>query len=653
MGESARDELRQTPSKGKRRYILSLTVVLLVAALLRFAALPGFPPGIEHDEVAEVEIAEGILSGQHAIFFHQAYGQEPLFLYLVAGSIALLGRNVLALRFVSATVGLLTVAAGARWARHWFGRLESLVTAAGLGVMLWPVFWSRVGLRGMLLPLTMLLGVDALWAAWQGRKPGRNAVVSGAWFGLSAYTYLAARGVPFLLLGLGLLLALLDRERFRRRWRALLLVVVIAAVMASPLVIYLTRNKYEQTRVYEVNAPLQALLGGDFKPVLANVPRILGMYSVAGDATERNNLTLRPVFPEPVWAALFYLGAGVALVRFRDVRYSGLLLWVGAMSLPSLMTTEAPNFVRTLGALPAVMALPGIAAASVLPLLRRFGPTWLGAGVTVVLVGGLANVGLTARDYFVRWPEIPEVRFVWQGDLDAVAGWLDDHGDVTSATIGGLSATTMDAPSLDLLMRRKDVRVRWCDPGSPLGAGGGLVLPADGGAILIPTVVPLADALSPYLSPGIEGETPDLGSFRRYQPAYQAISAREPVAFRGGLTLLDMVLPAGAPRPGDTLTVVSIWRVVGETHPDLKIFVHAVDDEGDLVAQHDGMDCPARFWAPQDTIVQVHRIQLPGDLETQQVRLRIGLYDRQTLVPYPVLDGRPYLDVGDIDLRTD
>ncbi|MCJ7551977.1 MAG: hypothetical protein MUQ30_20090 [Anaerolineae bacterium] len=464
--------------RGERRHPWSvarwaLLAVLMVSAGLRFWALPNFPPGIEHDEVAEVLIAEGILEGRHALFFAEAYGQEPLFLYLVAGMRFLIGRNVLALRFVSASVGLLMVAAGARFAHRLTNERAAVMTAAGIGVSLWPVFWSRVGLRGMLLPLTMALGADALWAVLRGRRVRRNTVLAGTWFGLSAYTYLAARGVPLLLLSLVALLWLFDRKRLRCYWRALLAALLLAALIAAPLAIHLLRNEEYQTRVYEVDAPLRALRQGDVGPVLANVPRLVGMFTVRGDVTERNNLPNRPVFAEPVWALLFVLGVGVALWRLTEVRYGFLLAWLAVMMSPSLVTIEAPNFVRTLGTLPAVMILLAVGAELLWQLVQRRRPGLIGLPVAILAAAFVLNLGLTVRDYFIRWPQTPEVAFVWQGDLAEVAAWLDGAPEVTSVTVGGLSTSSMDVLSLDLLMRREDVGVRWCDPGSPLGAGGG------------------------------------------------------------------------------------------------------------------------------------------------------------------------------------
>ena len=77
----------------------SLLVILLVAFFFRTHELAGLGLGLEHDEVAEWQIANGIRHGENALFFKEAYGQEPLFLYLMAGSTALIGDNVIGVRF--------------------------------------------------------------------------------------------------------------------------------------------------------------------------------------------------------------------------------------------------------------------------------------------------------------------------------------------------------------------------------------------------------------------------------------------------------------------------------------------------------------------------------------------------------------------------
>src|SRR5512136_1036084 len=88
-----------------------IVLLLLLAFFFRTYELTGLGLGLEHDEVAEWLIADGIRHGQHALFFKEAYGQEPLFLYLLAGSTALIGDNVVAIRFASVLVAMLALAA--------------------------------------------------------------------------------------------------------------------------------------------------------------------------------------------------------------------------------------------------------------------------------------------------------------------------------------------------------------------------------------------------------------------------------------------------------------------------------------------------------------------------------------------------------------
>lgn len=648
------------PFRSARRGWL-LLVILFLAAALRYGGLVDVPPGVEHDEVAEVLIAEQILDGQHALFFEEAYGQEPLFMYLVAGALPLLGRNVLALRFVSASVGLLTVAAGIRLTRHLFGCRAAVIAAAGLGWMLWPVFWSRVGLRGMLLPLTLCLGLDALWLACSAEGTnGRFGLIAGFWLGLSAYTYSASRGVPLLVIGWVGLLGLLDPRRLRRRWRAIALACLVGTLVALPLIVTIARNEVIQARVQEVNAPLNALREGDVGPVLANVPRILGMVTVRGDATVRNNLPNRPVFPGPVWGGLFYLGLVVALLRPRDARSLLLFAWVGAMVAPSVVTIEAPNFVRTLGAMPAVMILPAIGSDWLLrrlELLRHL-ETWkaelLRVGWILIGAAAIVNLGWTGWDYFVRWPEIPETQFVWQTDLRDVAAWLDARPDLTDVTVGGLSNTSLDEPSLQLMLNRQDLRSRWCDPGSPLSAGGGLLIPNEGGWLVVPTIVPLdADLLDMIGARWAAGEPLAVQRFTAY-PLQRTGGERNELnaAFSGGASLTAVSMPdADRFVPGATVSLISRWVAGEEVAPASKIFVHLVDGEGAVRDQHDGLDCPSRFWRAGDLIIQRHDLQLPDDLPPGRYAVRIGMYDQETLAPYPLSDGSSYYELTTVDVH--
>ena len=161
----------------------------------------------------------------------------------------------------------------------------------------------------------------------------------------------------------------------------------------------------------------------------------------------------------------------------------------------------------------------------------------------------------------------------------------------------------------------------------------------------------VAGALRSFLGAGIDETAANVGAFRRYPVAYRFPDGQERRSFEGGVDLVDVILDPSEYRAGDIVTATSIWKAVGDAHPDLKVFVHIVDEGGTVRAQHDGLDCPARSWAPQDTIVQLHQIRLPGDLGSGRYALRIGVYDRQTLAPYPLVDGSSYLEVGSFEIR--
>ena len=311
----------------------SVIILLLVAFFFRTYELTGLGLGLEHDEVAEWQIANNIRNGENALFFKEAYGQEPLFLYLMAGSITLFGDNVMAIRFTSVFVAMLTLAASYRLLRRMFSPTVALVALAGLSIALWPVFWGRVGLRAMTLPLMLALGFDWLWRGLtaenkiegrsergnEGFSPSlrpsispslRSFVFAGIFFGLSAYTYLSSRALPILLVIFTLYLALFARKKMSGKWRGLFVCFIVAGLIALPLVITLLTQPDLQFRVSEVSAPLDKALKGDSNELAANIPRAFGMFTGQGDTTVRDNWPNRPVFPGD--------GRAVAVPWWRD-----------------------------------------------------------------------------------------------------------------------------------------------------------------------------------------------------------------------------------------------------------------------------------------------------------------------------------------------
>jgi len=148
-----------------------MVVVLLIAAFLRLYGLNnGSPPGLEHDEVAHWLINQEILDGNHSIYFSGAYGHEAGYHYLQSAFMVLLGDNALALRLPSAFLGLLVVAVSFALARRLFGLKAAVLSSSLLAVLFWPVFYSRLGLRAISLPLLSGLSAYFWWKGWGYRS---------------------------------------------------------------------------------------------------------------------------------------------------------------------------------------------------------------------------------------------------------------------------------------------------------------------------------------------------------------------------------------------------------------------------------------------------------------------------------------------------
>ncbi|GEM_PF-1004452 len=686
-------------SRVTRRFSLniehwSLIIVLLLAFFLRTYELTGLGLGLEHDEVAEWQIADGIRHGQHALFFKEAYGQEPLFLYLMAGSTALIGDNVLAIRFTSVFVAMLTLAASYRLLRRMFSPTVALVALAGMSIALWPVFWGRVGLRAMTLPLTLALGFDWLWRGLtqtnvnEGKSEGENErfplslhlsispslrpfIIAGAFFGLSAYTYLSSRALPILLAFFTLYLALFARKKMRGQWRGLLVCFVIAGLIALPLVITLLTQPALQFRVSEVSAPLDKVLKGDSTELAANIPRALGMFTGQGDTTVRDNWPDRPVFPEMIGQWLFLGGVIVAFTRFRQPRYILALLWIGVMLIPTIVTTGAPNFTRTLGALPMVFAMPGIAVEALLFWTPRLFPLQMYAKVSrvtnVFIMAGLiivlgVNAASTYEDYFIRWPQQSETQFVFQADFAAIAKDID-ASDVMDVSVGGLSNDTMDDPSLYLLRNRKDVQVRWFNSADqPTSSGGALIYPcAEHMQIYIPNIVPITSHL-PKIDwhSGLDTENRNEHFIRRsltqpggcnFDPTY---ATSEYVWHFSDTAYLikNSPMPHFA-RAGDTFVFTTYWNAAPPIASPRHVFVHLVNPTtGAPISQYDGLDAPSKFWYEGDLITQVHQLKIPIDVPAGSYEIRIGLYDPSTgqRVLIPSETAQDYIVFGTIEV---
>ena len=175
-------------------------------------------------------------------------------------------------------------------------------------------------------------------------------------------------------------------------------------------------------------------------PLLANnILRVLGMFSFDGDLEWAHGIPDRPVFdwfiaiPFYVGVVLWamrLLGQGPAAARIPTATPSpSFSFWAAVMLAPSVLSEAAPNYSRTLPAIPAVMLAAGLGLTWVgtLPRLR---PTW---GPLLVGVLVAASVVVTFYDYFVRYPTYREVYYLYDADKADAVAWMEQQADAGNA----------------------------------------------------------------------------------------------------------------------------------------------------------------------------------------------------------------------------
>ncbi len=617
-----------------------MTALLLAGAALRLFGLNNLsPPGITHDEVSHWLINRSILAGNHAIYFTEAYGHEAAFHYFQSVFMLLLGDNALALRLPAAICGLLGVAVTFALARKLFGKNVAIIAAGLLAVLFWPVFYGRLALRAISLPMVAGLSAYFWWSGWNDKvapsdkvtlSPGHLVspfVLSGFFAGLSIHTYMAARAVP-IFYGLWLAyLAIFHWQTFKQRWRGIVLFVVMFAAVAAPLVVYLQTNPGSEFRIGEVDQPLQALRAGDVQPVLENGLKLLGMFGFVGDPLWREGVPTAPAF-EPIVALLFYVGLLLCLWRSRQPRYAFLLIWVGTAVIPSLVTINAPSHIRSILILPVLTVIPALVMHSLGHLSTVFRHLSTRSSKILVLTLLLFYAPRTSVLVFSTWPSGGDVPFVWQAAFTEMAAYLDSRRDLTAAAIAGWSPSTMDSPTMTLLRQNDELPLSHFDPQE-----GTLILPnAEPVVVLRSSDLPLNPFWEGQLQDW-EADVAENGRITSYtlsvQPSIQLANPLD-VQFGEELVLL------GYEWVGNGELVLVWWVTAVPTGPRQQ-FIHSLAADGSQLADTYRFDAPDPqgiwfpHWQPGDLILQ----HLTPPAISEATELRLGWFDPTTCTPGP------------------
>lgn len=645
---------------------LVLLLITCAAAFLRLSALDRLPPGLYHDEAYNGLDALGVLQGHMPIFFEANNGREPLFIYLAAISVGILGRSPGALRIVSAVLGTFTVPAVYWLGRELFNRRVGLMGAVLTATTVWTLNLSRVAFRAVSMPLLAAISLALLWSGLRRRRLARMAL-AGAVYGLSLYTYLAARFSVIALLLFIIYVLLWHRPNF---WlRGWLVFALLSAIVVLPLGLYFLTHWQETIgRAAQVSILNASVSGGDlWGTLLRHTWRALSGFWDRGDFIPRHNVPLRPVF-DPLIALAFLGGMLLALSRWRrDPAYGLILIWLATMLMPTILAENPLHMLRASGVLPVLFFFPALGLLELYRFLRARNARWIGLAL---VFGMLAVSSAQSLSDYARHLESEAVYYNFEAGATQLAvtinrflgnGW---QGRGLMAHAG--NPTIGRRAYIATRLWRDWASVRYLCPESDALT----ILPAQGNDIPMPrsdeqvllAFWPFEDydmylSLLPHdrLIVVEEGakERGDLESVARLlyitfatQPA-DAVPRNMEAAWADGIKLLGYNLLALA----NELQIDLYWQAVKPISAGYTVFCHALCGET-LIGQHDGPPAwgyyPTDEWRVGDIVRDRHIIPLRVPYDDSTCRLLVGLYRLETLQRLNLLDasGKPTQESG-------
>jgi 4-amino-4-deoxy-L-arabinose transferase-like glycosyltransferase len=646
--------------------------IVLLAAFFRFYAMNQVPPGPHYDETIDARLALDIRAGARPVFFSQGWGREPLYHYIVALVMNWIDMPLTALRVTSATFGTLAVALAFLFLRRLFDWRVAAIGGAWLACSFWAMSVSRLGVRNVIV---QPWAIATLLAFWQWKKSVSSSpskaiiwlVVSGALLGLTLYTYQSSRVLPILIVLFIAYLAIFDRKQLAGQWKNLILSLTLTAVIAAPLVIYLVTHPDAESGRAFMGEPIQQLFRGDPGPALAGTFATFKMFTFSGDAQVLYNVPGRPALAVLAGAA-FYIGLIVALIRFRKSEFAFVLLWLFTALVPAMVTSPAPNFVRTvLAQAPAAALIAiGVSTTGDMALRAARGARWAQPVVPLLAILVIGQTAIqTWRDYFVEWANLPEARLLYGAGPMASARYLDANADANPVVLAGLSADDSDPINFSIILHRHDLDLRWFYASS--------ALPVPVGARTLRLVLydftPLDNLLRLRYLNGAKliAEKKDVfwvyrlnaddlrANLEQAQGLVQAASGMTltlPVSFGNSLSLLGYDVSSRKLAPGDELTILTRWRATNPGSPQpVAIFTHLLNASDQLVAQDDRLGYPHHGWEVGDEFAQVHHIAIPPDAAPGTYSLKLGLYFRDTMARWPVAGG-DLMSLGSVEIQS-
>ncbi len=644
--EIEKTNLRISPTIAFRGAVV---LVLLIGAVMRFSSLGLMADMLGRDESFYAVDALSLLrEPRFTPFFPTNYGHESLWCYILAPFIAVFGARPFSLHLAATFTGVLTVAAVYRFGKEILSARAALWACFALSVSHWHVHLSRTTLRAILFPLVGALAFAALFRAYRTNRIGRW-IIAGAWLGLLGYTYFSAT----FWIAYALLFILWWGVQEPDKRRGVLIAVTMMALILLPLILYGIRHPQEMT------ARSQITRAASVAEVWNNGRAWFFAWFRQGDLNTHYNPLGRPVM-DPRVLPLFIAGLGALIWAVKKRWYAlGLVGLMMVSILPSLLTHQAPHFLRAIGLIVPLVLTIGAGVWGTERVLRplRLQPlVWLLITVLFTLVAVT-----TYQDCYIRWPFTTEVFMLMEQHIHQSTDFIRTH--LPGETSVYFSPFSPSHPVV--AFRSADLAPRYV---GAFDSHTCLVVPESPAVYVSVTLYEpeFGEKLSRWADISVLHQDP-AQSPPRYQVFYAAphLATLQDLAATAHLFGERIMLNRVAPVPataaaGDTIPVELALKATAPLDRDYILFLHLYGDPtpyegGPLWSQSDRLICepyPSSLWRTNEWVIQTFSLPVPADIPAGRYLVAAGVYELPSGARLPFPAGKhDFLPLGTVDIQ--
>ena len=349
-----RTSLPQKRKRWDRWEIVLILTLTLASFVLRAWGADHMPYVLSGDEGSAGLTAWEFLDGRRSNILGLGWFSFPsLYFWILSLSQRVLGRTVIAIRWVSAFAGALTIPA-LYWAcRSLFNRRIATLSAAWLMAFHHHIFFSRVAYNNIWDGLFFILALGALWQAWEANER-RSFLLAGLALGFAQYFYTTSHLIP-ILLTLWMIWLIRRCVSLNSRLPGIVCMVLAALSVSMPLVLLYIRHPES---LFFTASRVSMLVPGWIGPAaeaLGTTPLGLVLEQIWVTALGLTVAEIQGVYygsgiPMLIGASawIFWIGVVYCVLHFRDARYGLILITILTTLLVGGLSIQAPNGQRML-----------------------------------------------------------------------------------------------------------------------------------------------------------------------------------------------------------------------------------------------------------------------------------------------------------------